>query len=85
MATLIPSLNNCLAKMQAGEKRLARRLESHLEDDYLCWYDIPVGKRQRYPDFIVLHPGRGLLFLEVKDWKLDNIKNISKATVELLT
>lgn len=71
--------------MTAGEKRLARRLESLLDDDYLVWYDIPVGRKNRYPDFIVLHPARGLLFLEVKDWRLENIKKISKTRVELLT
>jgi hypothetical protein len=85
MATLIPSLNSCLSKMTSGEKRLARRLESHLEDDYFCWFDQPVGGRQKYSDFIVLHPARGLLLLEVKDWKLDTIRSIDRASVELLT
>jgi len=51
----------------------------------LVWYDIPVGRKNRYPDFIILHPSRGLLLLEVKDWKLENIKKISKHRVELLT
>lgn len=85
MATLILSLNSCLNRMQAGERRFARRLESHLEDDYLCWYEIPVGSRQRYSDFIVLHPGRGILLLEVKDWKLDTISSIDKVSVSILT
>ncbi len=85
MAKLIPNLSSCLSRMTPGEKRLARRLEALLDDDYLVWYDIPVGKRNRYPDFIVLHPSRGLLFLEVKDWRLENIKKISKSHVELLT
>lgn len=85
MAELIPTLNTCLSKMTSGEKRFAQRLESLLEDDYVCWYDIPVGRLRRYPDFIILHPARGLLFLEVKDWKLDTIKNIDAARVELLT
>lgn len=85
MATLVPSLNSCLGKMQAGEKRFARRLEALLEDDYLCWYEMPVGKRHRYTDFIVLHPGRGLLLLEVKDWKLDTIQDINPVSVSLLT
>jgi len=71
--------------MQAGEKRFARRLEVLLEDDYLCWYELPVGKRQRYSDFILLHPQRGLLLLEVKDWKLETIKRIDKVSVTLLT
>lgn len=35
MASLIPSLNSVKRKMTSGERRLAERLESHLEDDYL--------------------------------------------------
>lgn len=72
-------------RMTPGERRLAQRLKALLDDDYLCWYDIPIGKQQRYPDFIVLHPARGLLFLEVKDWKPQALKKISKETVTLLT
>ena len=85
MAELIPSLNTCLPKMTAGEKRVARRLLDLLEDDYLIWYDIPLGKNRRYPDFIIMHPARGLLFLEVKDWLAPNIKKISHTSVDLLT
>lgn len=86
MAEVIPPLNRqTLTRMTSGEKRLARRLQSLLEDDYLVWYDIPVGRTRRYPDFIILHPGRGLLFLEVKDWKPATVKKVSKTTVDLLT
>ena len=54
MAEIIPSLNKqTLGRMTSGEKRLARRLEAFLEDDYLVWYDIPIGKNRRYPDFII--------------------------------
>ena len=85
MASLIPSLSSCKGRMQAGERRFAARLKTHLEDDYLCWYDLPVGGRPRYADFIILHPSRGLLIIEVKDWKLSSIKRITKSSVELLT
>ncbi len=86
MAEIIPPLNRqTLSRMTAGEKRVARRLQPLLEDDYLVWYDIPVGKTRRYPDFIILHPDRGLLFLEVKDWKPQTLKNVSQTSVELLT
>jgi hypothetical protein len=71
--------------MQAGEKRFAWRLGTHLEDDYICWYELPVGKRQRYSDFIILHPARGLLLLEVKDWKLDTIQKIDATTATIIT
>lgn len=72
-------------RMTPGERRLAQRMEEKLEDDYLLWYDVPVGKKQLHPDFIVLHPSRGLFILEVKDWKLDIIQNINPSTVTLLT
>ncbi|EGV52053.1 3'-5' exonuclease [Candidatus Endoriftia persephone] len=86
MAEIIPPLNRqLLGRMTSGEKRVARRLQNLLEDDYLVWYDIPVGKKRRYPDFIILHPSRGLLFLEVKDWKPATLKKISKSDVTLLT
>ena len=84
-AKLIPSINRSSARMTAGERRFARTLELHLESDYLIWYEIPVGKRQRYSDFIVLHPARGLLLLEVKDWKLDTIHSIDRSTITLHT
>lgn len=57
--------------MTSGERRFAKRLETLLEDDYLCWFDVPIGPARLYPDFLILHPSRGLLLLEVKDWKLD--------------
>ncbi|MBZ9558033.1 MULTISPECIES: nuclease-related domain-containing DEAD/DEAH box helicase [unclassified Modicisalibacter] len=76
MATIIPALST-ISRMTRGERRLGRRLESLLEDDYLVWYDIPLGRSRRYPDFIILHPGRGLLFLEVKDWKIDTLRSMT--------
>jgi len=85
LAKIIPSLSSCARKMTSGEKRFGRRLESLLEDDYLCWFDIPLGKKRRYPDYIVLHPQRGLLFLEIKDWKLSTIKDINHERVVLRT
>lgn len=72
-------------RMTPGERRLAQRLEEKLEDDYLLWYDVPVGKKQLHPDFIVLHPSRGLFILEVKDWKLETIENINPSTVAIIT
>ena len=84
MAAIIPSLST-LKRMTPGERRFGRRLEALLEDDYTIWYDIPIGKQRRYPDFIILHPGRGLLFLEVKDWKPANIKRITPQSFTLET
>ena len=84
MAKLIPALSSVTSKMTSGERRFAQRLESQLEDDYLCWYGVPVGSRAIHPDFLVLNPRRGLLVLEVKDWKADTIRSIDKSSVTLL-
>ncbi|MBY0409312.1 MAG: NERD domain-containing protein [Burkholderiaceae bacterium] len=78
MAILIPTLGACVSRMTGGERRLAERLEQKLEDDYLLWYDVPVGPKQLHPDFIVLHPSRGLLILEVKDFRLSTIVQADK-------
>ena len=85
MATLIPSYSACLSRMTSGEKRFAQRLEAKLEDDYLIWYDVPVGPAGLHPDFIVLHPRRGLIVLEVKDWKLDTLRAMSPSQATLFT
>jgi len=70
MATLIPAIGACVSRMTTGERRLAERLEAKLDDDYRLWYDVPMGPRNTHPDFCVLHPRRGILVLEVKDWKV---------------
>lgn len=85
MATLIPSYNSCAGRMTSGERRLAQRLESKLEDDYLLWYDVPIGAQHLHPDFIVLHPQRGLFVLEVKDWRLDTIQSVTPDEFTILT
>ena len=72
MATVIPALGSCAARMTSGERRLAERLEQKLEDDYLLWYDVPIGPKQTHPDFVVLHPRRGALILETKGAGLYN-------------
>lgn len=70
--------------MTQGERRTAERLEHKLDADYLVWYDVPVGPKHAHPDFVVLHPRRGLLILEVKDWRLETIRTASKQTWEIL-
>ena len=70
--------------MTSGERRFAERLEGKLEDDYLIWYDVPVGPNRRHPDFIVFHPRRGILILEIKDWRLDTIQSIDPHHANIL-
>ena len=85
MAILLPSYASSARRMTLGERRLAQRLLDKLEDDYSCWYDVPVGPRFLHPDFVLLHPRRGLLILEVKDWRLETIRSADRASVTILT
>jgi hypothetical protein len=80
MATLIPALGAYVSRMTSGERRLGERLEQKLDADYLLWYDVPVGPKYSHPDFVVMHPRRGILVLEVKDWKLSTIQQADKQT-----
>ena len=84
MATLIPALGACLSRMTSGERRLAERLEAKLDADYLLWYDVPMGPRNTHPDFCVLHPRRGILVLEVKDWTRNTILQADKQSWQIL-
>lgn len=83
MATLIPTIGSCAFDSQ-GERRLAERLEQKLDDDYLIWHNVPIGPKYAHPDFVVLHPRRGILILEVKDWKPSTILQADKQTWEIL-
>lgn len=85
MAELMPSLASCTGRMQSGERRFAERLLQKLEDDYLCWYDVPIGHKQIHPDFVIFNPLRGVLVLEVKDWKIDSIAEIDRRQARLHT
>ena len=70
--------------MTSGERRLAERLERKLDDDYKLWYDVPVGPKQSHPDFVVMHPRRGILILETKDWRLDTIQQATRQAWDIL-
>ena len=84
MAILIPSLGYARFDTR-GELRLAERLKDFLEENAVVWHNLPVGPRNRHPDFIIVHPANGLLVLEVKDWRLETIVSADKGNVELLT
>lgn len=83
MATLIPAISSCVSRMTSGERRLAERLEQKLDSDYLLWYDVAVGSKHLHPDFVVMHPRRGILILEVKDFRLSTIIQANKQTWDI--
>jgi len=71
--------------MTSGERRVAERLEQKLDADYLLWYDVAVGPLRQHPDFVVMHPRRGILILEVKDFRLSTIIQANKQTWDIHT
>ena len=79
MAQHFPSRTACRFDTN-GEGRLAERLEKKLSNEWLCWFNVPIGPKSLRPDFVLMHPQRGLLVLEVKDW---NIKTIGRMTPDL--
>lgn len=83
MATLIPALGSCVSRMTSGERRTAERLEQKLDNDYLLWYDVPIGPKRQHPDFVILHPRRGILILEVKDFRLSTLIQVNKQNWEI--
>jgi len=85
MAIFLPALSSKNLKLTPGERRFGTCLMRKLEDDYHVWVNVPVGPKQFRPDFVVLHPGRGILVLEVKDWKLPTIRAMDRFSVEMLT
>lgn len=70
--------------MNAGEKRFAQRMEALLADEAVCWYDVAFGPKYQRPDFAVLDPLHGLLVLEVRDWKLEQILSVGRISMSLL-
>lgn len=69
--------------MTAGERRLTERLEHKLDDDTLLWWDVPIGPKQTRPDFVVLHPRRGALILETKDWHVQTIRRATRECFDI--
>ena len=83
MASLIPALSTCASRMTTGERHVAEQLEHKLDSDYIVWYDVAMGPRRSRPDFVILHPRRGLLILEVKDWRLETIQLANKSSWQI--
>ena len=86
MAQFIPPLGETALKNMAtaGERRVAKFLQKHLNDDCLVWYNIPMGNKRLYADFIILMPDKGLLCLEVKDWKIFNLTELNRDKWKML-
>lgn len=85
MAKLINISGVTEERMTAEEKRVASRLEAFMSNECLVWYDIPVGRKNRHPDFVIIDPENGLVFLEVKDWTVHTLHQVNHEQVILET
>lgn len=82
MAFMIPeTLPEGGGLVMAGERRVFAALRDHLPEDYVVYYDVPVDGR--YPDFIVIGADLGVVILEVKDWRLAAVEEITGEGVRL--
>lgn len=82
MAYTVPeTLASFDSRVTPGERRVFVALRDHLPEDYLVYYDIAVD--DRHPDFIIVGPDLGLVVLEVKDWRLKSILEVTADRVRL--
>ena len=44
------------------------------DSEFICWYEPATGERGLEPDFVLFGNHQGLLVLEVKDWRIDQIE-----------
>lgn len=84
MATFFPVRSACPFDT-SGERKFAEQLDKKLNEHYLCWFNVPIGPKALQPDFILLHPGHGLLVLEVKDWKPGTLHSLTPSEAMLHT
>jgi hypothetical protein len=78
MAIMIPNRITADRRATPGEKKTFEILASGLDKSWYVWYDVGIGNKESYPDFILIHPNYGLLVLEVKDFHFSDLKKISK-------
>lgn len=82
MAYTVPeTLASLDSRVTPGERKVFVALRDHLPEDYLVYYDIVVDGR--HPDFIIVGPDLGLVVLDVKDWRLKSILEVTADRVRL--
>ena len=91
-------LEQYATSMPVCHRQVAERLVHNLEEDCLIWYNdqgytastpTPAKKgegfpRVAFPDFVILHPRRGLLVLEVKDYRIFTVKAFGRRYWEIV-
>lgn len=70
MANMYPKQIDSGATM--GERQVFNLLKEKLPANYYVWHNTRIG--EKYPDFIIFEKNIGIIVLEVKDWKLENVE-----------
>jgi len=70
MAQMHPDDIEGYEKTTEGEKKVFRfiREAARSHKNFICWYEPPIGRTGKEPDFILFGKKFGLLIIEVKDW-----------------
>lgn len=73
-----------------GEKRVRKFIEKmykniNIDDDRTAYLyiDYPISNSYK-PDFVIIDPIKGISIIEVKDWSMSYIKNITQEEAELI-
>jgi len=76
-----------LEKATAGERKVFRFLHetARPDRDFVAWYEPTIGNSGPEPDFILYGNSLGLLVLEVKDWEIDQIGEVTPHTFKFWT
>jgi len=75
---MIPNRITADMRSTKGEVRTFQALANGLDNNWYVWYDVGIGNKEIYPDFILIHPRYGIVVLEVKDVPFKNLKSITK-------
>jgi len=62
-----------------GEKFLYHLLDKYLDDEYHIWNNLSFGNEI---DFFIVHNDLGILLIEVKDWSISQIQNVTSHMVK---
>ena len=81
MAVLIPSDIVNSQKTPDGEALVGRALQSSFPDDTWVWYNPPASSHR--PRFVMLAPDYGVVGIDVCDWSLSSIREVSRSGVRL--
>lgn len=85
MAVLRPTLDECdrlVVPLNDGERRVAEKL-AELDDDWTIY--IQPRLAQDVPDFVAVHPRKGVCAIEVKDWAYNQYRQNDDGSIDYVS